>query len=195
MLISCGTLPITQLVCMLICASVKRAGIAEAQSLGGKMFPEAAVTNGHKSGGLKQQKFTLTVEVSKGSPGGAVIKNLPANAGDAKDAGWIPGWGRSPGGGNGNPLLPGDGQRSPEGYSPRGCEESDTAGHTWHTRGGSQVGSVQSPCRRSPCSVGSLRGLPSLPGVSRLLLWGFSASQRLQSPSFLRHLSLCLGLT
>ena len=26
-----------------------------------------------------------------------VVKNLPANAGDA---GWIPGWGRSPGGGN-----------------------------------------------------------------------------------------------
>ena len=31
-----------------------------------------------------------------------VVKNLPANAGDAKDAGVIPGWGRSPGGGNGN---------------------------------------------------------------------------------------------
>ena len=33
-----------------------------------------------------------------------VIKNLPANAGDLRDAGWIPGSGRSPGGGNGNPL-------------------------------------------------------------------------------------------
>ena len=31
-------------------------------------------------------------------------KNLPANAGDAGDAGLIPGPGRSPGGGNGNPL-------------------------------------------------------------------------------------------
>ena len=31
-------------------------------------------------------------------------RNLPANAGDAGDAGWIPGSGRSPGGGNGNPL-------------------------------------------------------------------------------------------
>ena len=33
-----------------------------------------------------------------------VVKNLPASAGDIKDAGSIPGLGRSPGGGNGNPL-------------------------------------------------------------------------------------------
>ena len=33
-----------------------------------------------------------------------MVKNLPANAGDARDAGLIPGWGRSPGGGNGNLL-------------------------------------------------------------------------------------------
>ena len=39
-----------------------------------------------------------------GFPGCSVIKNPPANAGDARDAGSIPGWGRAPGGGNGNPL-------------------------------------------------------------------------------------------
>ena len=33
-----------------------------------------------------------------------VIKNLPANAGDIRDAALIPGLGRSPGGGHGNPL-------------------------------------------------------------------------------------------
>ena len=33
-----------------------------------------------------------------------MVKNLPANAGDIRDAGSIPGWGRSLGGGNGNPL-------------------------------------------------------------------------------------------
>ena len=33
-----------------------------------------------------------------------VIKNLPANAGDIRDMGSIPGLGRSPGGGHGNPL-------------------------------------------------------------------------------------------
>ena len=39
-----------------------------------------------------------------GFPGGSVVKNLPANAGDSGDAGSNPGLGRSPGGGNGNPL-------------------------------------------------------------------------------------------
>ena len=33
-----------------------------------------------------------------------VIKNLPANAGDLRDGGLIPGLGRCPGGGRGNPL-------------------------------------------------------------------------------------------
>ena len=37
-------------------------------------------------------------------PGGSVIKNLPANAADAKDVGSFPRSGRSPGVGNGNPL-------------------------------------------------------------------------------------------
>ena len=42
-------------------------------------------------------------------PGGSVVKNLPANAGDTRDVGLIPGKGRYLGGGggeggNGNPL-------------------------------------------------------------------------------------------
>ena len=39
-----------------------------------------------------------------GLPGGLVGKNLPASVGDARVIGLIPGLGRSPGGGNGNPL-------------------------------------------------------------------------------------------
>ena len=38
-----------------------------------------------------------------GSPGAAVVKSSPANAGDTTDMGSSPGSGRSPGGGNGNP--------------------------------------------------------------------------------------------
>ena len=34
----------------------------------------------------------------------SVVKNLPANAGDMRDTSLIPGSGRSPGGGHGNPL-------------------------------------------------------------------------------------------
>ena len=41
---------------------------------------------------------------SMGFPGGSVVKNPPANAGDTRDTGSIPGSGRSPGEGNGNPL-------------------------------------------------------------------------------------------
>ena len=33
-----------------------------------------------------------------------VVKNLPANSGDIRDACWIPGWERSPGGGHANIL-------------------------------------------------------------------------------------------
>ena len=33
-----------------------------------------------------------------------VVKTMPATAGDMRDEGSIPGWERSPGGGNGNSL-------------------------------------------------------------------------------------------
>ena len=41
---------------------------------------------------------------NQGFPGGSVVKNSRANAGDARDLGSIPVSGRSPGRGNGNPL-------------------------------------------------------------------------------------------
>ena len=58
-------------------------------------------------------------------------KNLSANAGDIGDSGSVPGLGRSPGGGHGNPLQylclgkPVD-QGELAGYSPYGHKESDT---------------------------------------------------------------------
>ena len=59
-----------------------------------------------------------------------MVKNLPANAVDLRDARLIPGSGRSPEVGNGNPLvfLPGEshGQRSPAGYSLWDRTELDT---------------------------------------------------------------------
>ena len=39
-----------------------------------------------------------------GFPGGSVVRKPPASAEDAGDPGSIPGSGRSPGGGNGDPL-------------------------------------------------------------------------------------------
>ena len=61
-------------------------------------------------------------------PGGSVVKNPPANAGDA---GSVPGWGRSPREGNGSPLQysclgnTGGGQRSLADFSPWGHKELD----------------------------------------------------------------------
>ena len=61
-------------------------------------------------------------------PGGSVVKNLPAIAGDVRVVGIIPGSGRYPGVGNGNPLQNSFlGQRSLVGYSPWGPEKLDTA--------------------------------------------------------------------
>ena len=51
-----------------------------------------------------------------------VVKNLIVNAGDTRDKGLIPGSGRAPGEGNGNPLQYSwrkfHGQRNLAGYSP-----------------------------------------------------------------------------
>ena len=59
-----------------------------------------------------------------------VVKNAPANEGDARDAGFIPGLRRSPEEGNGNTpvFLPGksQGQQSLLGCRLWGCTESDT---------------------------------------------------------------------
>ena len=48
--------------------------------------------------------MNCTSSYATGFPGGSVVKNLPANTGDAGDVGSTPGSGGSPGVGNGNPL-------------------------------------------------------------------------------------------
>ena len=60
-----------------------------------------------------------------------VVKNPPANSGNIRDVDSVPGSGRSPGEGHGNPLQYSclenpHGQRNPAGYSPMGHKESDT---------------------------------------------------------------------
>ena len=44
------------------------------------------------------------LRVKRGFPGGTSGKEPIANAGDVRDTGSVPGPGRSPGGGHGNPL-------------------------------------------------------------------------------------------
>ena len=68
-----------------------------------------------------------------------MVKNLPANAGDARDPGLILGLRRSPRVVNGNPLQYSclgkfHGQRSLAGYSPWHCKESDMNEHAHTTK-------------------------------------------------------------
>ena len=62
---------------------------------------------------------------------GLAVENPPTNAGDIRGVSLIPGSGRSPGGGHGNPphcsCRENPRPRSLAGYSPRGRKESDLA--------------------------------------------------------------------
>ena len=70
--------------------------------------------------------FGINLMVLRGFPGGLVVKIPSANARDAGDSASISGLGRSPGGGNGNPLqfslLENFTDREASGYSPWGHE-------------------------------------------------------------------------
>ena len=74
-----------------------------------------------------------------------VVKNPPAHAGDIRNIGSIPGSGRSPGGGHGNPFQfscmenPMD-KRSLVGYSPQGHRELDMTEVTEHTHTHTRAG-------------------------------------------------------
>ena len=65
-----------------------------------------------------------------------LVKNTLVNAGDLKAVGSIPGWGRSPEGGNGCPLqyscLENPMDRGAWQVTVRGVAESDTTGATSH---------------------------------------------------------------
>ena len=66
-----------------------------------------------------------------------MVKNLPVNVGDIRDTFLIPGSGRSPGGGDGNPLQYSClenlmEQRRLVGYSPQGHKELDATAATCH---------------------------------------------------------------
>ena len=72
-----------------------------------------------------------------GFPAGSVVKNPPVNAGDTGDTGGsVPGSGRCPGGGNGNPLQyfllrKSHGQSSLVVHIPWGRKESDMIEHAY----------------------------------------------------------------
>ena len=85
----------------------------------------------------RDRSGNLNIATDLGFPVVPVAENVPANAGDIRDACSILGWGRAPRGGQGNLLQyfclenP-HGQRSLAGDSPWGRKESDTTEATWH---------------------------------------------------------------
>ena len=114
-----------------------------------------------------------------GFPGGSAVKNLPANAGDARDTGSIPKSGRSPGGGNGKPLQ----------YS---CLENPMDRGAWWTT----VYSVtknwtqQQPCPRARTGrKGTFLSLPQASVQALLYPW-----KGLSSPSLLDRLRSSLAI-
>ena len=78
-----------------------------------------------------------------------MVKNPPANAGDVRDTGSIPGLARSPGGGNGNPLqnccLENSMDRGAWWATDHVVANSQTRLST-HTASGPQAGTPSSQC-------------------------------------------------
>ena len=86
-----------------------------------------------------------------GFVGGSVVKNPPANAGDVWDTGLIPGSGRSPGIGNGNPLQ-------------CSCLENSTDRGAW-------LAAVHGITKHCAERCTALRSRSELPGVLAVAGW------------------------
>ena len=89
-------------------------------------------------GRAQAKEFGGVSDRSGGFPGSSAGKESTCNAGDL---GSVPGSGRYPGGGHGNPLQyscleNSHGQRSLAGNSPWGCKESDMTEHSTADKSG-----------------------------------------------------------
>ena len=75
-------------------------GVTRMQNNSRRTDSPIEILKGSSIHNLKCQIWEETI----GFPGGIVVKNQPASAGGTRDASSVPGLGRSPGEGNGNPL-------------------------------------------------------------------------------------------
>ena len=84
-----------------------------------------------------------------------MVKNPPANAGDARHVGLIPGSGRSPGEGNGNALqyscLETHRQRILVGYIPWGCRVDKTEHSSTYIHVFAATGNAYAHCQSLSC--------------------------------------------
>ena len=102
------------------------------------LLPHGTCVFSEEKGNERNVEITQSTRRWLGVPGGRVVKNLPANAGDEVST---PGLGNFPGVGNGNPFQysfweKSHGQRSLMGYTPWGRY---WVGHCW---------AIEQACRR-----------------------------------------------
>ena len=57
------------------------------------------------TGNTKVTETDMLPDLTEVFQAALTVKNLPANAGDVRDSGSVPGLRRSPGGGHGNPVY------------------------------------------------------------------------------------------
>ena len=104
--------------------SIEKPGYSEASML---EIPSGELHRDREAGGASAvSTFWVFPAQAPGFPGGTAVKNRPANAGDTRDTGSIPGSGKAPGEGNsnsfqysrlGNPMDRGDWQATVQGVA------------------------------------------------------------------------------
>ena len=104
-------------------------------------------------------------------PGGSLVKNPPARAGDTGDVGLIPGLGRSLGGGNGNPLqyfcLENPMDRGALWVPVHSVAKSWPWLVTWDARRNNWVFPRGTMVKNSPANAGGARDASSIPRPGR----------------------------
>ena len=119
------------------------------------------------------EKKKEALDSCTGFPRGSVVKNPPASAGDAGDVGLIPGSGRSPGGGHGNPSQ----------YS---CLQNSMNRGAWQAMVHG-VAKSQSWLKRLSTNTRTHRPNPMLLNMD----WVFSISNNVARSNFIIWLYIC----
>ena len=143
------------------------------------------------------KRFYQDIITNLGFPSSTAVKNLPTNSGDIRDASSIPGLGRSPEGGHGNPLqypcLENPMDRGAWWASPYGCKVLDTNEVTEHAHVSPPQAAVTHVTTSSSCDVKQLSRLFSTNALGKSLfplsnIWVTSVNDKTYKWGFSREL-------